>query len=84
MIELLPQTAPGTGGGGWAFASRFPAGSPGPGRLLREIRRDGRRPTRRGPRGAGSVGHSYFAAPDRFLPVLGAAFERIILWERLT
>ncbi|MFI1252892.1 GNAT family N-acetyltransferase [Streptomyces netropsis] len=29
------------------------------------------------------LAHSYFAAPDGFLPVLGAAFERIVPWERM-
>ncbi|MEV6674719.1 GNAT family N-acetyltransferase [Streptomyces sp. NPDC051162] len=29
------------------------------------------------------LAHTYVVAPDRFLPVLGAAFEQIIPWERM-
>ncbi|WP_414168347.1 GNAT family N-acetyltransferase [Streptoverticillium reticulum] len=29
------------------------------------------------------LAHSWFAAPDRFLPLLGAAFDRIVPWERM-
>ncbi|WP_229327489.1 GNAT family N-acetyltransferase [Streptomyces sp. UNOC14_S4] len=29
------------------------------------------------------LAHSWIAAPDRFLPLLGAAFERIVPWERM-
>ncbi|MGW1075995.1 GNAT family N-acetyltransferase [Streptomyces sp. NPDC002537] len=39
------------------------------------------RPTR--PEGLAPLAHSHIAAPDRFLPVLGAAFERIVPWERM-
>ncbi|MFI9723697.1 GNAT family N-acetyltransferase [Streptomyces sp. NPDC052396] len=35
------------------------------------------------PAGLAPLAHRYFAAPDRFLPVLGAAFERITPWERM-
>ncbi|MGW1199985.1 GNAT family N-acetyltransferase [Streptomyces sp. NPDC002536] len=29
------------------------------------------------------LARSWFAAPDRFLPLLGAAFDRIVPWERM-
>ncbi|MFF5126540.1 GNAT family N-acetyltransferase [Streptomyces syringium] len=35
------------------------------------------------PEALAPLAHSYFAAPDRFLPVLGAAFERVVPWERM-
>ncbi|KNB53265.1 hypothetical protein AC230_06755 [Streptomyces caatingaensis] len=35
------------------------------------------------PAGLAGLAHHYVLAPDRFLPVLGAAFERIVPWERM-
>ncbi|MGA5133431.1 GNAT family N-acetyltransferase [Streptomyces olivoreticuli] len=35
------------------------------------------------PGGLAPLAHSYVTAPDRFLPVLAAAFDRIVPWERM-
>lgn len=35
------------------------------------------------PEALAQLAHSYFAVPDRFLPLLGASFERIVPWERM-
>ncbi|MBH1937584.1 GNAT family N-acetyltransferase [Streptomyces sp. AV19] len=35
------------------------------------------------PAGLAGLAHHYVLAPDRFLPVLGAAFERLVPWERM-
>ncbi|PAU47088.1 GNAT family N-acetyltransferase [Streptomyces albireticuli] len=35
------------------------------------------------PEALAPLAHGYFAVPDRFLPLLGEAFERVVPWERM-